>query len=440
MLLVFCSLISLFLVPSAFASPRHAAELAQTAVVPKAVLRELRAEGMKSLTESQVAALTGLQTGAQVSREDLQSAADKLMHSGLFSHVKYSFQTRPEGLFLTFRVEEAPRIPAYFDNFPWFADSELKNAIRDKLPLFDGTLPGDGTVVDQANDAVSQLVAAHDIHVTVTHQIIAAPASDGTVQEFHAEGAALRIARVEFSDPALNSSRLVQQHLDEIVGKPYSRALIDLFLSEQIRPIYLQQGYLRATLGPPAIRLTGNPSQKLPDELPVYVPVSPGAVYHWKNVEWDGNTVVPSDALTTLVIHKPGDVADGMATEAAWEQVREEYARRGYLEAKVDPSPTYDDAAHTISYRVSITEGSQYRFGSMTITGLSPTAEKRLRDEWPIPQGALFDKSKFEQFLTALQTHPPQIFGELPLHYDTVGHWLQPDPGRNTVDVLLDFK
>jgi hypothetical protein len=26
------------------------------------------------------------------------------------------------------------------------------------------------------------------------------------------------------------------------------------------------------------------------------------------------------------------------------------------------------------------------------------------------------------------------------VHYDTVGHWLQPDAARNTVDVLLDFK
>jgi hypothetical protein len=28
----------------------------------------------------------------------------------------------------------------------------------------------------------------------------------------------------------------------------------------------------------------------------------------------------------------------------------------------------------------------------------------------------------------------------LPVHYDSVGHWLQTDAGKGTVDVLLDFK
>jgi len=32
------------------------------------------------------------------------------------------------------------------------------------------------------------------------------------------------------------------------------------------------------------------------------------------------------------------------------------------------------------------------------------------------------------------------VFKDLPIHYDTVGHWLQTDPAKGTVDVLLDFK
>ena len=60
--------------------------------------------------------------------------------------------------------------------------------------------------------------------------------------------------------------RLVQQQLAELKGKPYSRMAIDLFLTEQVRPIYQKQGFLRAKLGPPEIRLTGNPNQKLPEQ------------------------------------------------------------------------------------------------------------------------------------------------------------------------------
>jgi len=405
-----------------------------------AQLREIRTDGLKSLPEPQAAALTGLQIGAQVGKDDLQAAADKLVQCGLFAKVRYNFQSRTDGLVVTFHVEEAPRIPAYFDNLPWFADSELNDAIRAKLQFYDGALPQAGTVVDQAADAVSQFLAAHGLQAAVEHQIAPNPVGDGSVQLIRINAEALHIAEVQFSDPALNSSPTVRQQLPDLLGRPYSRMTIDMFLAEQIRPLFLQKGFLRAKLGPPEVRLTGNPNKKLPEQIPVFVPVNPGAVYHWKSVEWSGNNVLSTITLTNSAGLKSGDIADGMAIEAGWDRVREEYGRRGYMQAKVEPAPSYDDSAHTVSYSVRIDEGKPFRFGSMIITGLSLNAERRLRESWPIPQGQLFDKVKFEEFLTKLQAHSPDIFKDLPIHYDEVGHWLQPDEAKGTVDVLLDFK
>ena len=413
---------------------------AQNSAIPTAPLREIHSEGLKSLPEPQVVAISGLQPGAPIGREDLQTAADKLMQSGLFAKVRYNFQTRTDGLLVTFHVEEAQRIPAYFDNLPWFADSELHDAIRQKLPFYDGTLPPAGAVVDQAADALHDFVAAHGLTAALEHQVIANPNGEGSIQDFHIDGASLRIAHLEFSDPSLNSSRAIQQELPDLLGKPYSRMAIDLFLVEQVRPIFQQKGFLRAKLGPPEVRLTGNPNQKLPEQIPVFIPVDPGPTYRWKDVEWSGNSVLPSNSLVNFVGLKPGDVADGMAIEAAWDHVREQYGHRGYLQARVEPQAIYDDQAHTVSYKVRVEEGKPYHFASLVLTGLSATAEKRLKDAWPIAQGEVFDKAKYEQFLITLQSHREEVFRDLPLHYDTVGHWLQDDDAKGTVDVLLDFK
>src|SRR5260370_36014263 len=381
-------------------SPPVAAPMAAAAP-----LREIHVDGLKSLPEPQVVALSGLQPGAQTGKDDLQAAADKLVQSGLFAKVRYNFQSRPDGLLVTFHVEEAPRVPAYFDNLPWFADSELNDAIRAKLPFYDGSLPEAGTVVDRAADAVSQFLVTHALQAAVEHPVVANPIGDGTVQQFRINAEALHIASLQFSDPALNTSRAVQQHLPDLLGQPYSRTAVDLFLTEQIRPTFLQKGFLRAKLGPPEVRLSGNPNQKLPEKIPVYVPIDPGPVYHWKSPEWIGNNLLSTITLTNTVGLKSGDVADGMAIEAAWDRVREEYGRRGYLQAKVDPTPAYDDLPHTIAYNVRVDEGKPFRFATMVITGLSPTAEKLLRDAWPIQQGELFDKANFEEFLTNLQLH-----------------------------------
>lgn len=416
------------------------AQTAQASDNPTETLKDIHVEGLKRLSEAQVIAISGLNTGSAVSKPELQAAADRLVQTGLFSNVRYAFKSREDGLYLTFDLVETPRIPAYFDNFPWFADSELTDAIRKVLPFYDGTLPEAGAIVDQVSSILTDLIATRGMHTDVEHQVIASPLGEGTVQQFRIADVVLRISKIEFGDPALSSSKALQQHLGEVQGKPYSRMLIDLFLSEQVKPLYVQKGFLRVKLGPPEIRLSGNPNQKLPEQIPVFVPITTGPVYRWKSAQWSGNSVLSGFTLSDMLGLKPGDVANGLTIEGGWTRVQEEYGRRGYLAAKVQPVVVFDDQAHTVSYNVAIHEGQPFKFEKLVITGLSPTAERRLRAAWPILTGDIFDKSKFESILLELQLHHEQIFVDLPLHYDSVGHWLQTNDAGGTVDVLLDFK
>ena len=405
-----------------------------------ATLREIRAEGMKTFTEAQVASLSGLSVGSEVSKKALQDASDLLVRSGLFAKVTYKYDTHNDAVTLTFQVEESPRLRVVYDNLPWYSDSELNDAIRKNLPFFDGTLPEGGTVVELAGNSLAAFLAAHGTQAEIQHFVLADPLSDGSVQQFQVAGLSQKIASVEFSDPNLKSNRAVQQHMPEIVGKPYSRLAIDLFLSESIRPIYLQTGNLRARIGPAEVRLSGNPNQKLPAEIPVYVPCEPGPVYQWKGVEWTGNNAVSTETLNGALGMKAGDVANGMNIEGGLDRVRNAYGHLGYLEVAVNQVATYDDKAHSVSYKISIVEGRQYHYNAMTVTGMSLTGERMIRDAWSIRPGDVLDKVYFERFLTQLESHREAIFRDLPVHYDTVGHWLQTDPAKGTVDVLLDFK
>src|SRR5258708_11825680 len=88
-----------------------------------APLREIHVDGLKSLPEPQVVALSGLQSGAPAGKNDLQAAADKLVQSGLVAKVRYNFHSRIDGLLATFHVEAAPRITPYFVHLPSVADA-----------------------------------------------------------------------------------------------------------------------------------------------------------------------------------------------------------------------------------------------------------------------------------------------------------------------------
>jgi outer membrane protein assembly factor BamA len=405
-----------------------------------AKLREVHTNGQKYLTEDQIASLTGLTPGTQVGKQDLQDAADALVRTGLFAKVNYKFDTKGDAVTVTFLIEENPRLEVSYDNFPWYTDTELNDAIHKKLPFFDGHLPEAGAIVDAATAALQGFVAQRDPNAQVTHEVIASPLIDASLQQFTLQGPAPLIASLQFSDAKLAENPAVRAHLSEVLNHTYSRLTIDVFLAEQIRPIYLQQGYLRAKIGPPEVHLPSDAAGKLPDQIPVFVPCNPGDVYKWKGVDWAGNSALSTITLSNNIGLKPGDIANGQTVEGGWDRIREDYGHIGYLDVKLTPQAVYDDVAHTISYRVTVDEGKAYRYGSMTVTGMSVAGERLIRDSFPLKEGEVFDKKQFEDLLVRLESKRATVFKDLPVHYDTVGHFLQTDADKGTVEVLLDFK
>src|ERR1700730_12268845 len=406
-----------------------------------ATLREVRVEGAKHIPEAQIVPLTGLVAGAQVGRKELQDAADALVRTGLFAKVNFKYDTHNDNLVVTFHIEENARLPVSYDNFPWYSDAELDEALRKEIPFYDGHLPEAGQVVERAATILKAFVSVRAPNAEITHQVVLSPLSDGSEQQFTVEGPVPKIAKLEFSDPKLTEDLAVRAHIAEIVGHAYSRMTIHVFLAEQIRPIYQQQGFLQAKIGPAEVRLSGDPNQqKLTEQIPVYVPCVPGTIYRWKGVGWKGNAAISSITLENTLGLKVGDVANGQAIEGGWERGRGGNGQRGFLGAKVTPVAAYDDAAHTTSYEVTIVEGPVFHYGSMTISGMSLAGERKIQEAWSMKPGDLFEKKVFEDFMFRLESHRETIFKELPVHYDTVGHFLQTDPAKGTVEVLLDFK
>ncbi len=142
-------------------------------------------------------------------------------------------------------------------------------------------------------------------------------------------------------------------------------------------------------------------------------------------------------ALDEFLGMKKDELANGMRIAGAWPHIQDEYGRRGYLDIRLDPQATFDEAAHRVSYNVTITEGPQYRMGDLVITGLSLAAERKLREAWRMPRGQVFDRSYFDEFLAS---GIKQAFADYVVHYDEIGHWLRMNPATQTMDVLLDFK
>ena len=393
--------------------------------------------GSMRFTSEQIVAAIGLQPGATVGREELQGAADKLAALGLFSNIQYRFSTVANGVKVTYQVSDVPALPVTFDNFPWFTDEELAAGIKSSGILFDGGAPTKGTILDAMSGALEKLLDAHNVHARVSHEVIAQPFNNQSVQEFRVENTDLTIQKIDFSDPLAQNDRVVQERLPDLIGKPYSRSRVELFEFEQLRPVYLTHAYLKVQFGQPQAHFAANPTNQLSGQLIVAVPIDVGIPYLWGGVQWKGNDSVPAQELNKFSALLPGDPADGNKIQSIWETARAAYAQLGFLDAALNPVPTFNDQTKRVKYEVEVTEGLQYRMGKLVLTGLSMEGERRLKKAWSIAPGAVFDKSVYDDFVS---TGIKAAFVGLPVHYDKIGRFLQLDPQNAKVDVLLDFQ
>ena len=400
-------------------------------------LASVQVTGSHRFTSNQITTVLTLRSGNKVNREDMQTAADRLAGLGLFASVQYRFSDVESGVKVEYQVTDSPGVPATFDNFPWYTDEEIEGALKTSVVLFDGMAPQSGTILDAMSSSLEKLISERGMHANVSHNLVTGPDGKQLVQLFRIEGPVLKVQSVEFSDALAASDRGIQQSLAPLIGKPFSRSAFELFEFEQVRPVYLSHAFLHVKFARPLPRFSGNPNQPLPDSVVVVAPIEPGPAYAWGGATWSGNTLIPSAELNRLAELKPGETADGIKLEGTWEHVREAYARRGYLDANVNPAPQYDDARATVTYAVSIAEGPQYRMGNLVLSGLSLEGERRIRASWTIAQDAVFNKEAYDQFL---ETGVTQAFRGLPFHYQKIGRFLQEDAKSGKVDVMLDFQ
>lgn len=416
------------------AAPDVAAAAQAPTPAASATLESVQITGSSRFPAEQILQAIGLHAGASVTRDDLQKAANTLAQLGPFRSVQYRFASSGNGVEAEYRVVDAPTVPVRFDNFPWFTDDELRAALRTSVVLFDGTAPENGSILDAMAKTLEGMLSARGVSSGVVHALTTSPFAQGRIQEFRAENSGVTVAGVQFTDALAEQDRGIRTRLGDLLGKPYSRGALELFEFEQARPVYLSHAFLGVQFGPPKVQLSGGPGA---GRVAVVLPVDPGAAAIWNGVTWSGARAIAPSELDSLVTLPKGAPADGMKIEALWEAAREAYAKRGYLDANLAAAPQFASGQNSVTYLVSIAEGPQYHMGQLILSGLSEEGERRIRGAWEIAPGAVFDKSFYDQFLASGIS---RALAGLPFHYEKIGRYLQKNPQKATVDVLLDFE
>lgn len=129
---------------------------------------------------------------------------------------------------------------------------------------------------------------------------------------------------------------------------------------------------------------------------------------------------------------KRGRSADGVRFQQGLDAVRAAYGNKGFLEASfsADQVPAVDGPQ--VTYIIKIDGGSRYGMGSVEITGFPDRVASRIRSQWNLPPGELFDASYPGRFRKA------SLIRKLAMDHDVtlvISHNL--DRVRHMVDVSI---
>lgn len=407
------------------------------------VIGRIEFEGLQQIAPDEALATSGLKTDQPFKVEEVDAAAQRLLDSGIFKQVGYRTRTVGNKVTITFQVAEASGgdSPVIFDNFIWFTEEQLLEAVRREVPTFAGRAPNVGKMPEAITRALQQLLTEQKLPGKVEY--VASQDLEGRRilgHMFSVTGVKMPICTFHFPGAKnVPEAKLADVSKGELSDTDYSSELVRGFAGMKLFAIYRELGQLRAQFAAPVAK----PDPKCKSGVEVTIPVDEGLIYSWGQTDWSGPNALTVDQLNEILGAKQGDVANGLKFDKGVMAVMKAYGRQGYLEARVRPTPEFDDSAQKVTYKVEIREGPQYRMGGLLFKGLTERDAKALRDAWRLKRGEVFDQGYLDEFFkkdagSALRSlfEERRAVGKPPPQLETK---LNPNKESLTVDVTLEL-
>ena len=353
--------------------------------------------GVSRYTPADVTRLSALKAGQPIRPSDLDNTVKQMSSTGLFASLKYRYTTSGNRLDVTFDIEEPPwSMPVVFDNFVWLRDDELLAAVKQDVPTFDGTLPVNSEVTSFMTGVLQHLLDERQIRGRVEFALHNNQTTGKNQYLFSVKGTGLGVCALRVTGASVIPESQLVDAAAELTRRDYSRLYLTELANGTLRTMYRQRGYWRAEFREPIATLGTAPDACA--GVTVTLRVDEGALYTWDRAEWRGVSVIATKELDTALGLKPGDVADVTKFETGLRQVRGAYRHLGYMQMRSTMTPKPDDATRKLVLDVTVEEGSQFRLGELTITGLSDQDADALRKKWTLKAGDIYDDSFIQQF------------------------------------------
>ena len=193
--------------------------------------------------------------------------------------------------------------------------------------------------------------------------------------------------------------------------------------ADRVMQYYLDRGYINAQVGTPELKFVDNPSNKKTRWVDVRIPVREGNRYRIGNLDFDGNTIVKTEALRPLFKLAAGEYYSHKEITKGFQKAQEMYGAVGYMEFTGYPEPKPRDAPNPaapeapaalaaeppkpagppiVDLTLRIQEGKQYFVNRIVFVGNTTTRDSVIRREMRLYENGVFNSEALKYSIRRL--------------------------------------
>ncbi len=378
----------------------------------------------------------------QAMRDDFKRLWDQGFLDNLSIEVTdYAFPNGVVGKVATYQLEERERIKTVrYEGTKQIDRTKIEEQLRDRNMVIGADTFLDENKIRRVESVLRDMMQEKGFDATVTHKVEPIVGGERTVNVLFEinEGPRRKIRSVTFDGNSAFSDKKLERQLKDnkptgLIGVITGAGSVNQTKFEddaaRVEDYYQNRGYPGVRVGTPEVRIIEHSDNAKTQWVELRIPVTEGKLYHFGDIDFDGNKRIPGDFLRSLYQVKPGDIFSKKKLDDGNKKAQEVYGSLGYMEftpfkdlnrsdeavspayaaldatvpaalAPVTPLPPDIPAESTtaaneppkVDVTIRITEGEQFFINRITFTGNNTTRDKVVRREMGrLLEGAPFD-------------------------------------------------
>jgi outer membrane protein insertion porin family len=377
------------------------------------LVAEVRVRGNRRIESAAILARVATRPGGRYRSGQIARDVREVNSLGFFRNVRVLTESTPDGLVVTFEVEENPVVRQISISGNENLDGDQ---IRDILTLTTGSTL-DYPLLFENRERVAALYRAQGYYLAEVNYEIERLAEHSVGIHFMVdENEKLKLRQITFKGNEFFSDADLREGFQTKRWRfwSYATSWFDrsgtysepLFLQDLqgIQKQYADAGFLQAEVGEPNVI----PS---PDGLEVAVNIVEGRRFNVGTITIAGDDTVDTESLKEKLLLKEGAIFNRSYLSESVSILTEHYADRGFYFANVSPMSNLADAQQDVDVTFQVHKGPLYFIREIDISGNTVTVDPVVRREVQLVEGQLY--SQRQVLLSRLRVERLGFFEEV---------------------------